>query len=112
MNAVQAAIDADVPAAFIEIGSAAWAAVLVTITLSDPSFTVSGDTMTMTNAPKAGVAGATGTAAIARIKSGGGTVVVDNLAVSTAGADISLNNTSIVSGQTVTLVSGTIQHET
>lgn len=110
MNAVVTAIDVDVPVAFIEICTAAFAAVLVVINLQDPSFTVSGDTMTMAGAPKSGVASNTGTAAAARIKSGGGTVVVNNLTVGTSGSDINLNSTSITSGQTVTLTAGTIQH--
>jgi hypothetical protein len=110
MTSVITAIDVDAPAATIEICTAAFAAVLVIITLADPSFTVSADTITMAGAPKSGVASNTGTAAVARIKAGGGTVVVNNLTVGTSGSDINLNSTSITSGQTVTLTSGTIQH--
>jgi hypothetical protein len=110
MNAVVTAVDVDAPAAFMEICTAAFASILCVITFSDPSFTVAGDTMTMAGAPKSGVASNTGTAALARIKSGGGGVVINNLTVGTSGADVNLNSTSITSGQTVTLTAGTIQH--
>jgi hypothetical protein len=104
-------IDNNAAPAFIEIATAAYASVLVTITLADPSFTESGGVITMAGAPKSGVAGATGTAAVARIKEGGGSAtIVNNLTVGTSGSDINLNSTSISSGQTVTLTAGTITH--
>jgi hypothetical protein len=98
--------------AFIEICTAAFAAVLVTITLSDPSFTESGGVITMASAPKSGVSAGAGTAAVARIKDGGGTTRCNNLTVGTSGSDINLNSTSITAGQTVTLTAGTITHAT
>lgn len=103
-------IDKHASPAKIEICSASFASVLVTITLADPSFTESSGVITMAGAPKSGVASATGTAAVARIKDGGGTTVVNNLTVGTSGAEINLDSTSITSGQTVTLTSGTITH--
>ena len=110
MSAVITAIDAHASPATLEIATAAFASVLCIVTLADPSFTVSGSVITMAGAPKSGTAGATGTAAVARIKEGGGTVIVDNLSVGTSGSDINLNSTSITSGQTVTITSGTITH--
>ena len=110
MAAVITAIDVHASPATIEICTAAFAAILCTITLADPSFTESGGVITMAGAPKSGTAGNTGTAAVARIKEGGGTVVVNNLSVGTSGSDINLNSTSITSGQTVTITSGTITH--
>lgn len=110
MTSVITAVDAHASPATLEICSAAFAAVLVIITLGDPSFTVSGAVITMAGVPKSGVAGNTGTAAVARIKEGGGTTIVDNLSVSTSAADINLNSTSITSGQTVTITAGTITH--
>lgn len=111
MAAVISAIDAHANPATIEICTAAFAAVLVTITLADPSFTESGGVITMAGAPKSGVAANTGTAAVARIKEGAGTTtIVNNLSVGTSGSDINLNSTSITSGQTVTITSGTITH--
>jgi hypothetical protein len=110
MQAVIAAIDADANPAILEIGTASFASILATITLNDPSFVESGGVITMLGAPKSVPASANGTAAVARIKTGDtGTVVVNNLSVGTA-ADISLNTTVIVSGQSVTINSGTISH--
>lgn len=103
-------IDAHANPATIEVCTAAFAAILCVITLADPSFTESSGVITMAGAPKSGVAGNTGTAAVARIKEGGGTTKVNNLSVGTSGSDINLNSTSITSGQTVTLTSGTITH--
>jgi hypothetical protein len=110
MQAVIAAMDANAAPATIEIGTAAMAAVLVAITLADPSFTESGGVITMAGVPKSGVAIATGAAALARIKDGGGTVIVSGLTVGVSGTDITLNSTAISSGQTVTISSGTITH--
>jgi hypothetical protein len=103
-------IDASAPAAFIEIGTAAMAATLVTITLSDPSFTEASGVITMAGAPKSGVAGSTGTAAAARIRNGANSDIVTGLTVGTSGSDINLNSVSVTSGQTVTLTSGQITH--
>ena len=103
-------IDANASPATIEIATAAYASVLVTITLSDPSFTESGGVITMAGVPKSGVAANSGTAAVARIKDGGGTVKVNNLTVGTSGAEINLSSVSITSGDTVTLTAGTITH--
>lgn len=111
MQAVITAVDANASPGFIEICTAAYAQVLCTITLSKPSFTESSGVITMSGAPKSGVAGASGTAAVARIKDGGGTnIPVTGLTVGTSGADINLNSVAITSGQTITLSSGTITH--
>lgn len=114
MNAVVTAIDVNASPATLEIGTAAMASVLVTITLSDPSFTVGGSppsvAATMAGVPKSGVAANTGTAAAARIKDGGGNIIVSGLTVGAGSGDISLNSVSITSGQTVTITAGTITH--
>jgi hypothetical protein len=112
MTAVLNAIDNNAAAAYIEIGTAAMAAVIVTITLSKPSFSEGSQQITMLGVPKSGTASLAGTntAAAARIKDGGGNVQVSGLTVGTSGSDINLNSTSITSGQTVTLSSGTITH--
>src|SRR5262245_23087453 len=91
MQAVISAIDINASPAFIEIGTAAMAATLCTITLSKPSFSEGSGTITMLSPPKSGVASASGTAAAARIKDGGGNIIVSGLTVSTTGADINLN---------------------
>ena len=112
MAAVITAIDAHANPATLEICTAAFAQVLVVITLGDPSFTELAGVITMAGLPRSGVAGASGTAAVARIKEGGGvTTIVNNLSVGTSGSDINLNSTSITNGQTVTLtVPSTITH--
>ena len=110
MAATVLQFDAHASPATLEIATAGYASVLVSITLADPSFTESGGVITMAGAPKSGVAGATGTAAVGRIKEGGGTTKVNNLTVGTSGSDINLNSVSITSGQTVTLTAGTITH--
>jgi hypothetical protein len=110
MAAVITAIDVNASPATLEIGTAAMAATLMTFTLSDPSFTESGGVITMAGVPKSGTAGASGTAAAARIKDGGGNVIASGLTVGTAGADIILNSVTISSGQIVSLTAGTITH--
>ena len=110
MTAAINAIDSQASPGTIEIGSAAMAAVLCTITLSKPSFTESGGVITMAGAPKSANATATGTAASARIKDGAGIVQVSGLTVGTSGSDINLSTVAITSGQAVTLNSGTITH--
>lgn len=110
MQDVIAAIDVNAAPATMEIGTSAMAAVLVSLTLSDPSFTESGGVITMTGAPHSGTASAAGTAANARIKDGGGNIIAANLTVGTSGADIILSSTAIASGDTVTLTSATITH--
>ena len=111
MAAVITAIDAHASPAYIEIGTAAMGAVLVTITLGDPSFSESAGVITMTGVPKSGVASGTGTAAAARIRTGGAVDVVTGLTVAApSGGDINLNSTSITSGQTVTISAGTVSH--
>jgi hypothetical protein len=111
MTQVINAIDVNASPGFIEICTAAFATVLCTVTLSKPSFTESGGVITMAGVPKSGVAAASGTAAVARIKDGGATnIPVTGLTVGTSGSDINLNSVAISSGQTVTLSSGTITH--
>lgn len=112
MNAVVSAIDANASPATLEIGTAGMAAVLVSITLGDPSFAVAGTpaVATLQGVPKSGTASGSGTAAAARIKDGGGTSIVTGLTVGTSSADIILNNTTISNGQIVTITSGTITH--
>ena len=64
----------------------------------------------MLGVPNAANATGTGTAAVARIKEGGGTTVLDGLTVGTSAADIILNSVSITTGQQVSISSGTITH--
>ena len=114
MDAVIAAIDAHASPATLEICTAAYALVLVAIPLSDPSFARGGTKpntlITMQGVPKSANATGTGTAAVARIKEGGATVIADGLTVGTSATDIILNSVSITTGQQVSISSGTITH--
>lgn len=85
-------------------------AVLVTFALSLAGGTISTDTWTLAFDASTVAAGATGTAAKAQIKTSGGVADLTGLTVGTTGSDINLDNTSITSGQNVTLSSATIQH--
>lgn len=88
--------------------------VLAIFTLTGTGGSIATDTWTLAfvAATVSGEAGAGGgTAATkAQIKTSGGTPDITGLTVGTSGADINLNNTSIASGQNVTLSSATIQH--
>jgi hypothetical protein len=110
MTQVLNAIDGGAGAGYIEICSAAYAAVLATITLSDPCGTVGTQALTLTMPKSDTNADNTGTAAIARIKDSTGTIVVSGLTVSTSGADINLSSLAITAGDTVTLNSAVITH--
>lgn len=111
MQAVLDAVDAGAGPGTMEIASAAFAAILATITLADPSFTRAADVLTLAGTPRSDTsADATGTAAVARIKDSNGTIVITGLTVGTSGADINLNSVSLTAGQAVTITSGTITH--
>lgn len=116
MQAVLDAIDNSTAGSYLEICTASYASTLATIPLADPAGTVSGDVLTFTTSVSDTSADATGTAAIARIKNGDGDTVVDELTVSYTGQSahiiLAQANASIVAGQTVTLTSATITHNT
>lgn len=86
-------------------------AVLASIGLSATGGTVTGGVWTLAF-DGAATASATGTAAKARIKNSAGTVVVSDLTVSATGGagEINLDNTSIATGQTITLGTVTVTH--
>lgn len=112
MTAVLNAIDADVGAGTLEIGTTGFVSTLVTFTLTDPAGTVSGDTLTIDCDPDISVSASnSGTAAEARIKDNSGDIVISGLTVGTSGTDLIISpSTTITSGQTVNLVSLSIQH--
>jgi hypothetical protein len=111
MTAVITAVDAGSGPGTLEICTAAYASVLATITLADPSFSESAGVITMLGVPRSDTsADNTGTAAIARVKDSTGTVVISGLTVGTSAADIILNSVSITAAQTVTITAGTITH--
>lgn len=110
MNAVLTDIDSGAGAGYIEICTAAYALVIATIALSDPSGSVTGDVLTLTMPKSDTSADATGTAAIARILESAGTVIVQGLTVGTSGTDIVLTSLTFTAGDTVTLNSASITH--
>lgn len=112
MNAVLADIDSGAGPGTLEICTAAYATTLLTFTLSDPSGVVAGDVLTLSGMPKAANAAAGGTAAVARIKESGGTVVLDGLTVGTTGTNVIISNTTITNGAAYSLTAGTITHNT
>jgi hypothetical protein len=114
MTAVRDAIDAGGAAGKLEIGTAAMASVLATITLGysgASTGTVTSGILTLAGFPRSDTsADNTGTAAAARIRTSANADVITGLTVSTSGADINLDNLSINAGQTVTISSATITH--
>jgi hypothetical protein len=84
--------------------------VLVTISLSTTPGTVSSGVLTLSGTPLSASASATGTAAKAELRNNSGTTIVSGLTVGTSATDIILGTTSITSGGTVTITSGTITH--
>ena len=110
LTAVATAIDAGVGAGYIEIGTAAMAAVLATITLTAPCGTATDDVLTFTMPHSDTSADGTGTAAAARIRDSDATDIITGLTVGTAATDIILDSVDITAGQTVTITSATITH--
>jgi hypothetical protein len=110
MQSVIDAIDANASPAYIEIGTSGMVTILVTITLDDPSFVEGGGVITMAGVPKTGTASADGLAASARIKDGGGNIIVSGLTVGESGTEVVLLDANIINGQPVTLNSGSITH--
>jgi len=112
ITSVKTAIDAGSGAGRIIIGTASMASTLAELTLSDPCGTVSGDVLTFSAISSDTSANNTGTAAAATIQDSDGNTIVSGLTVSTSGANINLNSTSITAGQTVSLTSATLTHNT
>lgn len=94
----------------LEIGTSGMGTVLATFTLSATGGTVASGVWTMAFTASTVTASAGGTAAAARIRTSGGVADVTGLTVGTSGSDINLDNTSIASGQSVTLSSATVTH--
>lgn len=80
---------------------------IVTLTIASSFGTDSNGTLTLGTVTD-GTAVATNTATFFRIFKSDGTTVVMDGSVGTSGADLNLNDTSIASGQTVSITSGTI----
>lgn len=114
MTAVRDAIDAGGAAGKLEICSASYATVLATITLGysgASTGTISGAVLTLAGFPRSDTsADATGTAAVARIRTSANADVITGLTVGTSGSDVILDSLSITAGQTVTINSATFTH--
>lgn len=89
---------------------AASGTLLVTFTLSDPSFgAAAAGGVTLSGTPKSASAAATGTAGWFRLEtSTPGTVIDGSVTATGGGGDMTVDNTSITSGQTVNLTGGTV----
>jgi hypothetical protein len=81
---------------------------LVTFTLAATAYGAGASGVaTLAGTPISGTATATGTAGWFRVKGSGGSTVLDG-AVGTSGAELNLSTTSITSGGTVQITSGTL----
>ena len=99
--------------AVLEIGTSAMGTILASFALNNPiaGAATGAGVLTLSGFPKNATASATGTAAAARIRTGG-TDIITGLTVGTSGADVILDSLSITSGQTVTLNNAVITHAT
>ena len=97
--------------AVLEIGTSAMGTILASFALNNPiaAAAAGAGVLTLSGFPKNATASATGTAAAARIRTGG-TDIITGLTVGPSGADVVLDSVSITSGQTVTLNSAVITH--
>lgn len=80
---------------------------LVTLTCAATFGTSSSGVLTL-GTVTSGTAVASGTAGYARIATSGGTAICDLTSIGTSGADLNLNTTTISSGGTVSVTSGTL----
>jgi hypothetical protein len=114
MTAVLDAIDAGGAIGTLELCTAAYAGMLVSIDLVRPCGVVLGDpaALEFSGVPLSGTAAATGTAAAARIKDSAGKIIVSGLTVGAvgSGANIEIDSVSISNGQVVNLTSGLLIH--
>lgn len=110
MTAVRDQIDLGAGAGILKIRDSG-NVVLASITLADPSGTITNDVLTFSGFPRSDTAAdATGTANNAIITDSNGTTVISGLTVGLSASDIILDSLSITLGQTVTLNSATITH--
>jgi len=112
LQAVADAIDAGSGAGYINICTAGYGTILATINLNDPCATATDGVLTFSGFPKSTTASATGTAAIARIRTSANADCILDISVGLpgSGADMILATTAITSGGTVTIDSLSIVH--
>lgn len=92
------------------IGNAATGTLLASISLQNPAFgNAASGIITLNGTPLSATASATGTAGYCRLKDRNGTARGEGTVTATGGGgDLTLASTSIVSGATVRITSGTI----
>jgi hypothetical protein len=111
MTAVRDQIDAGSGPGVLQIGTTGMGTVLVEVTLNDPSGSISGDVLSLSNFPRSDTsANATGTAAAARIRDSNGNDVITGLTVGLSAADVILDSVNITAGQTVTINTAAFTH--
>lgn len=110
MTVVRDAIDGGAGPGTLEVCSAGYATVLVTVTFDDPCGSVSSGVLTFSALPLSATVANSGTAAIARIKDSTGAVVADGLTVATSGADVNITSVTLTAGVTVDLNPASITH--
>ena len=114
MTATRDAVDGGSGPGKLNIYSAAYAALLVSIVLADPSGAVANGILTLSGMPKFGTglpaAGGGTNAALAKIVDSADTVIADGLTVGTVGTNVIIDNINIAENQVVNLNSGTITH--
>lgn len=114
MTAVRDQIDAGGAAGKLEICTTAYGSVLATIPLGysgASTGTISGSVLTLAGFPRSdSSADATGTAAVARIRTSANVDVITGLTVGLTGSDVNLDSLSITAAQVVTINSATFTH--
>jgi hypothetical protein len=112
MSAVGAEIDGTNGLGRLELGPAGMGTILVSLTLDFPSVSGSATAGVITFAgfPKTATAQSVGTLGAGRMVTSAGTSVITGLSVSTAGTEIIVDNTSVVTSQLVVVSSITITH--
>lgn len=112
-------VDAGAGVGVLVIGTSALSGatgVLATIPLQKPSVTIAGNVATIAGTPLSAAATASGVAAKAEVRDSAGNVIISNLVVggtaegTTAGADIILNASTLATGESVVVNSGTVTH--
>lgn len=82
--------------------------ILATFPLNLPSFTYNTRTATLSGTPLTVTATGTGTASLAELRDSNANTIINTLTVGTSLADIIINTTSVVSGETVICTAGSI----
>jgi hypothetical protein len=110
LRAVRDKIDAGAAAGKLVLQASGGTAI-VTVTLADPCGTAVNNVLTFDFDPDiSGTATSTAVLALACLTDDSNTTAVSGLTVGTSGADVIVQNTSVNTGQVVTIQTGTITH--